>query len=452
VEKEAFIPIFSHNDADGLAAGSIVAKAVHRLGGKFLLRIIPRIDDRFLDRHEKAGFKFCVFTEIGSGYLDMLGKLSSEAVLVIDHHKPLPLDFPSLIHVNPHPYGFDGARDISGAGMCYLVVRELSRENVDLAPLAVVGALGDLQDKNEARTLQGLNLEAVKDAEANGLLEVSTDLLFYGRETRPLPQALATTLNPFIPGLSGEEDRCLGFLSQLDIPLKAGERWRTISDLTPDEKQKIFSEITIYLSSKGFAQNTILSLLGGVYTFKKEDKWTPLRDGREYAALLNACAKMEKTGLGVALCLGERGKALEEAQAVLNDYRRTLGRTVTSLMEDKDRVKTLLKLTLIRGHGLVDENLISPIATILSGSGSFPPSKPLLALTNTRTGEVKASIRASQTLVDRSLNLGVIMQAAAEKVGGKGGGHNVAAGATIPPEGEESFVQLVEQMVGESLT
>ena len=40
-----------------------------------------------------------------------------------------------------------------------------------------------------------------------------------------------------------------------------------------------------------------------------------------------------------------------------------------------------------------------------------------------------------------------VMKKAAELVGGFGGGHSVAAGATIPPEKKEEFLEIVEDLV-----
>jgi RecJ-like exonuclease len=44
------------------------------------------------------------------------------------------------------------------------------------------------------------------------------------------------------------------------------------------------------------------------------------------------------------------------------------------------------------------------------------------------------------------------MRAAAEKVGGVGGGHNIAAGATIPCEKKEEFLGVLDDIVGSQLT
>ncbi|MEM3737380.1 MAG: DHH family phosphoesterase [Candidatus Bathyarchaeia archaeon] len=452
IEKGDLIQIVSHLDADGVAAGSIMAKAIHRLGGNFSLRVAKQVDERLIERMLQVKAKLYIFAEIGSGYLDLLTRIREAEVLVIDHHKPLEGSYPSIAMVNPHLYGIDGASEISGAGVCYIVAKKLSQENIDLSPLGVVGALGDLQDKNEKRSLTGLNQVIVEDAVDGGYLEVRTDLLFYGRETRPIYKAIASTMNPFIPGLSGEEGNSLGFLVNLGIPLKAGEKFRTLADLTAEEKQRIYSELTKYLSSKGFTSSLIISLIGSVYTLLKEDRLTPMRDGREFASLLNACARMDKPGVAVALCMGDRGEALNEAQNILSEYRKVISRYMGHLLgEARERIRDLENICIVDCEGIVDENLLSPVASILSTSGVLNQEKPLLFLTRTREGEVKVSARASETLVGRGLSVGTIMQTAAERVKGRGGGHSVAAGANIPHDQKDNFIRLVDQLAKSAL-
>ncbi len=73
---------------------------------------------------------------------------------------------------------------------------------------------------------------------------------------------------------------------------------------------------------------------------------------------------------------------------------------------------------------------------------------PLLAFARAEDG-VKVSARSPRHLVRRGLNLAEIMKRAAASVGGEGGGHNVAAGATIPEGSEDEFLQIVDRMVKE---
>ena len=60
-------------------------------------------------------------------------------------------------------------------------------------------------------------------------------------------------------------------------------------------------------------------------------------------------------------------------------------------------------------------------------------------------GEVSA--RADRSLVRKGLDLASIMKIASEMVGGYGGGHNIAAGATIPRGKEEVFLEAVDDLV-----
>ena len=49
---------------------------------------------------------------------------------------------PNFVQVNPHLFGIDGATDVSGSGVAYFAAKAVNPANVDLAPIALVGALG----------------------------------------------------------------------------------------------------------------------------------------------------------------------------------------------------------------------------------------------------------------------------------------------------------------------
>ncbi len=97
-----------------------------------------------------------------------------------------------------------------------------------------------------------------------GLLTVEKDLMFLGRETRPIHRTLASTTNPFIPGISGEEDKSLAFLASLDIKPRNGEKWRALRDLSDEEKKRLCSALADYLLSKGLRYE-VTNLIGHVY-------------------------------------------------------------------------------------------------------------------------------------------------------------------------------------------
>ena len=449
-ESDGLIHVFSHLDADGVAAGGIIAKALLRLDARFRVRITQWVEEKIVDVLADKP-QLIVFSDLGSGYGDLLKeKLGDFKVVVLDHHQIVGEMHDGSVHVNPHLYGIDGAKDVSAAGVAYFVAKAVDKVNVDLAPIAVVGALGDLQDKYDQRLLGGLNAKVVEDAVSTGLLNVEKDLIFFGRETRPIHRMLASTTSPFIPGISGEEDKSLAFLAGLGIKARSDDKWRALRDLSEDEKRSLCTGLADYLLSKGLHFEAS-NLIGHVYVLCREEPWTPLRDAREFGVLLNACGRMDRSGVGVAVCMGDRGKAFDEAVKVLDDYRRTINKYLTWVMEKPERMKEFDSIYVVCGEDFIDDKVVGAISSILSG-GLPNPEKPLIAYANVQEqGIAKISARTVDVVVARGINLGDIMQAAAEKFEGKGGGHNIAAGAQVPLDKIDDFIKAVDQLVGKQL-
>jgi len=450
--RESNFLVVSHFDADGLAAAGVIGRTLARLDASMHLKVVKQLDDEVLSECRSEDSDVTIFTEIGSGYLDAIRiSFAGKKAIILDHHQPSGRLDSEFIHVNPHPFGFDGATEVSGAGVAYFVARSLSDANVDLSTLAVVGALGDMQDKGTRRSLHGLNERIVEEGLKKGLLETTTDLVFYGRETRPIHRALAYTTSPFLPDISGEEDKCLALLASIGIQVKREDRWRTVKDLSNDEKQRLLSKIVEIVSSKGLSAQAALELIGTVYTLVQEESSTPTRDAREYASLLNACGRMDRSGLAVSICLGDRGTVMEEVQQVLAEYRRTLAKYIGWITEKPDTVTELQGTYFVRGDDFLDEKMTGALSSILSTSGLFKTEKAIVVLARTKKGEIKVSARASDWLVERGVNLGSTLQAIAEKCSGMGGGHNVAAGAQIPEEKREDFVKLLDAAVSRQI-
>ena len=437
-----------HFDADGLAAAGILSKALCRKGASFHLRVLKQLDPDTVDFLSKSAPETIVLADIGSGYLELLEELSkSKDVFILDHHQINGKIDGRLTHVNPHLFDIDGGKEVSGAGVAYMVARAMDQRNLDLASLAVVGAVGDMQDKNEKRILQGFNSHIVKDAVEGGYLKVDTDLIIYGRETRPIRKALSHTVNPFLPGLSGEEDNCLALLTSLSIPIKVGDRWRTTVELTTEEKKMIMSAIVENITSRGLEGSVAMNLIGSAYTLLQEEKWTPTRDAREYAALLNACGRMERPSVAIAICMGERGATLAEANQVLSEHRRTLAKYMSLINEKPEIVENLEGVCIIHGEEFLNENMTGAVSSLLSSSETFAPEKVMVVIAKTKSGDIKISVRATDKMVEKGLNLGLVLQLNAQKHGGVGGGHKVAAGAQIPQPKWREFVEDLNKAV-----
>ncbi|MEM2875799.1 MAG: DHH family phosphoesterase [Candidatus Bathyarchaeia archaeon] len=444
VEKRSHIRVITHFDADGLSAGGLIAASLMRMGGIFSVRAERWIDANVINETLEVKPSLTIFIDFGSGYLDLIRRLKDVEVVVLDHHQPSGESPENVIEVNPHVNGIDGAREVSGAGVAYLTAKALSDTNIDLAYLGVVGALADQQDKFPDRSLGGVNGLIVNDAIASGTLEVDTDLLLFGRETRPIHKALASTTEPFIPGISGEEDKSLALLKNLGIKPKEGDRWRALRDLSKDEKKLLFSELASILVAEN-QRDAAMSLIGTVYTLRKEEPWTSLRDCRELASLLNATGRMGRPGLGIAICAGDRGTSLKEAEELLQNYRRAITQYMRWVSEDPTRLQETESFFILHGGEFINERLIGTISNI--AIHSLPRSdKPLIAYSLVK-GEniVKISARGTDETVKRGINLGEIMKRVAERFSGLGGGHDIAAGGQVPMENLEGFINALKR-------
>jgi RecJ-like exonuclease len=451
-EKDGFISCFSHLDADGVAAAGVIGKMLHRLGARFRIRVMQWVDDKIISEVTADKPQLVILSDFGSGYLDLLNeKIPNNKIVILDHHQITGNQTNSnFTMLNPHVYGIDGATDVSGSGVAYFAAKAVNPANMDLASIALVGALGDMQDKYEQRSFQSLNEIIVNDAVGAGVLKVEKDLTFFGRETRPIHRMLATTTNPFIPGLSGQETEALNFVTNLGIPLKQGGKLRALCDLDGEERKKLCSALADYLLSKGLHME-VDNLIGYVYVLSKEEPNTALRDGREFAVLLNSAGRMDRPSLGIAICMGDRKVALEESNKILEDYRKSINKYLGWVSEKPERMRELENIYVIYGENFINEKIIGTVSSILVSTLSNN-LKPLLAFANIEEEKAaKFSGRTTEAALQKGVNLGDVMRLASEANGGKGGGHNIAAGSQVPIDKVEGFIKTADELVGKQL-
>jgi RecJ-like exonuclease len=435
------ILVATHIDADGLCSGSITFAALMRKGANVTLRTLPDLDGKAIASLAAENYDFYVITDLGSTLVPQLESALGGKYMVVDHHQIPDNDIGNPSVMNAWAYAYDGGREACSSAMAYFMAVALDTNNDDLSPLAVVGALADRQDGGPARSLTGLNRSAVEDAQAKGLVRVSKDLMFTGRETRPIYEAVALTSTPFLKGLTGNKDSVLATLHQSGLTLKDGGTWRTIASLSADEKKRLTEVIAEALGTEEGATDALASLVGEAYTFEFEDSFTPLRDAREFGTLLNACGRMGAAGVGISVCLGDRSDAFRAALKTLGEYRSGINKALEGLTSDRARIESQGNLVMVRAQGLVDERMLGPVISILTSSPEFN-DKVLVGSSDSGDSDLKISSRVGDAY-DGEVNLGVIMRESAEAVGGVGGGHAMAAGAKIPASEAEAFSKAV---------
>jgi len=105
----------------------------------------------------------------------------------------------------------------------------------------------------------------------------------------------------------------------------------------------------------------------------------------------------------------------------------------------------------IYGEDQISEKIIGTVSSILV-STLANNLKPLLAFANIKEENAsKFSGRTTEAALTKGVNLGDVMRVASEKHGGKGGGHNIAAGSQVPIEQVEAFIKTADELVGRQL-
>ncbi|MCL9812290.1 single-stranded-DNA-specific exonuclease RecJ [Natranaeroarchaeum aerophilus] len=446
------VVLASHIDADGLTSAAIAASALERAGIPF-----ETVFSKQLDEGEIAGIAnmdrdIVLFTDFGSGQLDIIAaheQAGDFTPVIADHHQPA--DAETAYHLNPLLFGINGASELSGAGASYVLARALEPDdgdNRDLAALAIVGAVGDMQASGGE--LVGANRSIVEEGVAAGVLDEGTDLSLYGKQTRPLPKLIEYSTDVYIPGISNDERGAMGFLDDLDLNLKADGDWRRWVDLTDDERQIVASALVQRAVSRGVPADKIDGLVGTTYSLTAEPEGTELRDASEFSTLLNATARYERADVGLAVCLGDRGDALDRARQLLRDHRRNLSEGIEWVTSEG--VTREEHVQWFHAEDRIRETIVGIVAGMAVGADGVDRGTPIIAFAHKNDEEVKVSSRGTHSLVREGLDLSAVMGEASRAVGGDGGGHDVAAGATVPAGTEAEFIELADEIVGQQLS
>ncbi len=445
IAKDKDIVVVTHTDADGIIAGSIIAKMLIRKNARFTIRTVSDMNENTIKALKDEKRDFYIITDLGAGFANKFNEYFGDSWVVLDHHQLPEEEMENDNMLNVWKYGIDGGKEVSAGSLCYLLAESMDAKNKDLSALAIVAAIADRQDQGDKRSLVGLNKDIADTAKSLDLLDIDLDLMLVGRETRAIHESLAYTSFPYIEGLTWNPSSCLSLLTNAGLKLKDNGRWRVLAELNDDEKRVLLEAIAKFVAVTSNASNIIDDLIGYIYTLLKEDSRSMLRDAREFSTLLNACARIGKAGVGIAICLGDRNSMLREGEMIISEYRNRLSEYLNRLFQEGWRIKDDGKMVLVNGENLLAEDMLGAVSSLLSSS---PSMHGRLVIVWTRAKDDSYKFSSRKGLQSRSsANLGLIMRTCSSKVGGSGGGHDPAAGARIPSNKLVEFLDSLKASI-----
>jgi single-stranded-DNA-specific exonuclease len=421
------IRVISHYDADGITAAAIICKSLKRAGFNFHCSLMRNPFYQGLEKVKKEKNELIIFSDMGSGQIEFIEEINADCI-ILDHHQPIKEETKEkIIQINANLIGFNGNYDACGASMAYMFAKSLDKKNKDLSALALIGATGD---KQYIGSLTGLNKIVLKEALEQKVVESFNGIKLAGES---LYDALFYSVDPFYPGISGDSEGIKKMLKKLDL-----SKDKKIEDLTDDDFKKINSYLVLLLIKKNVEKNILDTVVRNRYIFKKFDLELEF-----LADVLDSCGKNDFRSLGLSTCLGDP-KSLEKALEVSKNFKTRILEELLRLQKDGATEKKSFRYFYSGGScigGVVCSSAVNYV---------FDNTKPLFAIRKNEK-ELHISCRGNQKLVKNGLDLGAAMKEATEKIDGHGGGHAIAAGATIDSNVEKKFLETIDDILYKQL-
>jgi single-stranded-DNA-specific exonuclease len=421
--------VIYHYDGDGVAAASALLRGLGRLGYPAQATALFGVERERIAALLRATPGPVIVTDTGSSWLDLFAT-HPHPVIVLDHHRyvPPPDLPPHVALVNPLDWEVDGMNEMCASSLSWLFTIFLDPANWDNAPWGLSGAIHDRQHIGGFR---GLNAKLVEEAARRSLLEKRHGLPLFGATVR---DAVATGVDPYVRGISGHPEAAERLVRELGIdPGKAP------GALSRDEASQLAQAIRARLEASGVLPEFV-ALADGERWFVTASQL----DAEEISNLQNATGRAGIPGVGVAYALGDPAAA-ERARVAEAEWR-------TGILRGLKRIED---------HGVHQmahlrwfESPEMPLAGTQAGlamSYLLAPDVPVFVFTDAAPDPTKVSSRGLVRQVDQGLDLAAVCRVAASEVGGEGGGHRVAAGATIPQSARTAFLEIADRELGRQL-
>jgi RecJ-like exonuclease len=411
------IRVISHYDTDGITSAAVFSRTLQRMNKRFSLQIVKGLEEQFIKN--LSDNELIIFLDLASNSLEYLKDKKTD-IIILDHHEITQKIPDNVILINPLLYHTHEI--ISGAGVCYLFAKHVSKSNTDLANLAVIGMVGDTMEKNIGKVYT----EILNDSETT----VKKGLLIYP-STRPLDKALEWSSSPYIPGVTGNFRGVMDLLRDAGLEAKNG-KYKSIHELTDDEMRNVITAIMLRSKNEDLSE-----LIGNLYLVKFFNK---LEDARELSALINACSRMDNPQISLGFCLGNK-KSMADAGKLYIEYKQHL---VSALKYASETEKISGKnYIIIHGKDHIKDTIIGTVASIISHSATYEKGSIIIALAYNQD-KIKVSAR---TVGKQGRNVREVLNSVVVNLGGEVGGHPNAAGCLIPKEKETIFIEELRKIL-----
>lgn len=421
------VRVISHYDADGISSAAIISKALYNEGYDIHTSLMRNPFDKGLERISKEKNDLIIFCDMGSGQIETIEKIESK-IIIVDHHQVLKENTSeNVLQINANLCGINGNYEACGSTLIYSLAKALNPKNENLASLALIGAIGD---KQYIGGFRGYNRNIIEESLNKDLIKQYLGIKIYGDSVF---DALYFSIDPYYSNVSGNKENIVELLKKFDIAEDT-----KIEDLSKEKLKKLQSYLILILIKKGCEKNIIDTVIRPRYFSESIN-----HEFERFADLLDACGKGGNRGLGLITAMGDK-EAFIEAVEFQKEYKKKILNELLRLEKEGFKEKKGFR------YFYSDNSSLGGVIGGIAINYLLDRKKPLLSIVK-KDDEIHVSSRGNQHLVKKGLDLGIAMKDASIKLGGHGGGHAIASGATIDSKKETEFLEIVDEIICKQL-
>ncbi len=376
IEQKKDIFILANSTIDGILSGSIILKSIFNNMGNATIRcsckkIKDTLSEIIDEKHE-----FYIFTDFDSNAIDNVNKSFNEGnYLFINIDKITKSDNLAYENIiNPWLFNVNGNEEISSAGLAYFLIENFDRNSNNLSQLPIISAISKDQDIGENRTLISLNNEILQVSIKENIIEQKKGLTISEIETTPITDVLENNMIHYIKEISWNKESSLKIIKDSHLsPSKKGNK-KLFNELDEKESIQLVESIVGFLqeNSKSNNKKTIKDVLFGYrYILINEENEGLLKNSRSFVKVMEYLLNAQKTGLALALCLGDRGEILKDVHDIVTEYNNLIKKISSQLFGEKWRFYDNKETIFINGEGILDDQNVKSFISFLENSVSF---------------------------------------------------------------------------------
>lgn len=279
------IKILSSIDTDSIVGAAFFVRTLDKLNYSFSCSFCKKINDNTVNEINSDISEAVVLINPKTS-AEKINKINKKIIVIESISKEISEKATTI-----SPQAFLQNLEVPVSALIYILCKELCKEITDISYLIPLGFFET--DLDIPETLLNETIISKK-------LEIKKGITILSSQTLPIHRAIADTLCPYLPGISGSEDNAIKFLIENEIPVRENSKFKKLSDLNEEQTKRL---LTAVMLKRLGSERSPEMVLGNTYIIISEDENSIIKDLKGFHYLIQACIAYGKPALALNICL-----------------------------------------------------------------------------------------------------------------------------------------------------